>query len=223
MSIFKPANSKLVYPDTNRNVLRNPDLRNLNQTRLSGSTLGDEMDYDDITIHRSWRSYHENEPSSVKYFLFEISQRNPGELEYSEKFYKAVRFIRLTRVPRYLRQSTAASGPNMVFEQMRDVLAAIREQGVLFINLIAKSPNLPLIFAYGVQGVGNTLEEAKHIADEAYAVLEMQLNGTYQQLMYQPINTSEGELLSRYQSEWNYVDNYSAFLAQISKINFGSN
>jgi hypothetical protein len=74
MSIFKPANSKLVYPDTNRNVLRNPDLRNLNQTRLSGSTLGDEMDYDDITIHRSWRSYHENEPSSVKYFLFEISQ-----------------------------------------------------------------------------------------------------------------------------------------------------
>ena len=205
MSIFKPANSKLVYPDTNRNVLRNPDLRNLNQTRLSGSTLGDEMDYDDITIHRSWRSYHENEPSSVKYFLFEISQRNPGELEYSEKFYKAVRFIRLTRVPRYLRQSTAASGPNMVFEQMRDVLAAIREQGVLFINLIAKSPNLPLIFAYGVQGVGNTLEEAKHIADEAYAVLEMQLNGTYQQLMYQPINTSEGELLSRYQSEWNYV------------------
>ena len=205
MSIFKPVNSKLVYPDTNRSILRNPDLRNLNQSRLSASTLGDEIDYDDITVHRSWRSYHENEPSSVKYFLFEISQRNPGELEYSEKFYKAVRFIRLTRVPRYLRQSTAASGPNMVFEQMRDLLAAIREQGVLFINLIAKSPNLPLIFAYGVQGVGNTLEEAKQVADEAYAVLEMQLNGTYQQLMYKPINTSEGELLSRYQSEWNYV------------------
>lgn len=205
MSIFTNPNQKLIYPKSNKGVFRRPDLRDFNRSTLSGEPMYNEVDFDDLIIHKSWRSYHENEPQSVKYFLFELSQRNPGESLYSDRFYKAVRFIRLTRVPRYLRQSTSMSGPNMVFEQMRDVLAAIREQEVLFINLIAKSPSLPLIFAYGVQATGDSLEMAKAKADEAYSVLEMQLNGTYQQLMYKPITTEEGELLSRYQAEWNHI------------------
>lgn len=199
---FTPANRELVVPGTDQRVLRQPDMRYLVQQRLSGAPLYHEVDYDDLVIHRSWRSYDDRNPGEVKYFMFEMSQRDPGERAFSPVFFKAIRMIRLTRVPRYLRLATAANGPNMVFEQMRDVLAALREQGVLFVNMIVKSPQMPLVFAYGVQGIGNTPEEAQRICDEAFAVLDFQLSGTYQQLMYKPITIEEGELISRYSAEW---------------------
>lgn len=205
-SLFSPAYPTLKTPTEGRRVLRRPDMRDLVVPRLSGAPLtGGEVDYDDLVIHRTWRSYNEKEPDQVKYFMFELSQRNPGESKFSPVWYKAVRMVRLTRVPRYLRQANTLSGPNMVFEQMRDVLAALREQGVLFTNMIVKSPQLPLVFAYGVQGIGPSPSAAQQMADEAYAVLELQLNGTYQQLMYKPINVAEGEIIARYQAEWRHL------------------
>ena len=174
--------------------------------RPSGQPLYNEVDYDDLVIHRSWRSFDTAKPDEVRYFMFELSQRNPGEREFSPVFFKATRMVRLVRVPRYLRNaSNDTNGPGMVFEQMRDLLAALREQGVLFTNIIAKSPQLPLVFAYGVQGIGATPEEAQEMADEAFAVLDFQLSGTYQQLIYQPITVEEGELLARYQREWRHL------------------
>ena len=190
----------------NKRVIRRPDFRNIITSRLSGAPLtSDEVDYDELVVHKTWRSFEVNKPNEVRYFMYELSQKNPEEKLFSAPFYKAIRMIRLTRVPRYLRQNGSGAGPDMVFEQMRDVLAALREQGTLFINLVAKSPQLPLIFAYGVQGVGATQEEAQQMADEAFAVLDFQLSGTYQQLMYKPISIEEGELISRYQSVWNHL------------------
>lgn len=188
----------------NKRVLRRPDLRNVLSQRLSGEKVSPkEIDYDELVIQRSWRSFESEKPDEVRYFMFELTQKNPGEKLFAPPFYKAVRMIRLTRVPRYLRLGNG--GPDLVFEQMRDVLAALREQGTLFINLIAKSPELPLVFAYGVQGIGDTVEEAQKKADEAFAVLDFQLSGTYQQLMYKPISINEGEVISRYQSEWSHL------------------
>ena len=205
MALVTPPHQPLYVPGTNERVLRRPDLRFLNRQRLSGVPMYNEIDYDDLVVHRSWRSYDQDAPDQVRYFMYELSQRNPGETEFSPVFFKALRFVRLTRVPRYLRQASSASGPNLVFEQMRDVLVALRERGVLFNNVIAKSPQLPLIFAYGVQGIGNTPEEAMQLADEAYAVLDFQLTGTYQQLMYKPLSIDEGEVLARYQQEWGHI------------------
>lgn len=207
MSFFlTPAEKKLVVPGSNKRVLRRPDLRNLIIPRLSGEPLKtNEVDFDDLIVHRTWRSYDPKRPSEVKYFMFELSQKNPGEKEHSQTFYKAMRLARLTRVPRYLRQATASSGPNMVFEQMRDVLAALREQGVLFTHLMAKSHTTPLIFAYGVQGVGETPEEAQALADDGYSILTAQLDGTYQQLKYAAISLEEGEALARNQAEWDHL------------------
>ena len=205
MALVMPPHQSLYVPGTDERVLRRPDFRFLNRQRLSGVPMYQEVDYDDLIVHRSWRSYDPDAPDQVKYFLYELSQRNPGETEFSPVFFKALRFVRLTRVPRYLRQASTVSGPNLVFEQMRDVLVALRERGVLFNNIIAKSPQLPLIFAYGVQGIGNTPEEAMRLADEAYAVLDFQLAGTYQQLMYKPLSIEEGETLARYQQEWGHV------------------
>ena len=205
MGLLTPPHQPLYVPGTTERVLRRPDLRWLNRQRLSGAPMYDEVDYDDLVVHRSWRSYDPEKPDQVRYFMFEISQRNPGETRFSPVMFKAVRFIRLTRVPRYLRQASTASGPNMVFEQMRDVLVALREQGVLFTNVVAKSPQLPLVFAYGVQGIGSTPAEAQRLADEAFAVLDFQLAGTYQQLMYKPLSIEEGELLATYQQNWDHV------------------
>ena len=205
MALVTPPHQPLYVPGTDERVLRRPDFRFLNRQRLSGVPMYEEVDYDDLIVHRSWRSYDPDAPDQVRYFLYELSQRNPGETEFSPVFFKALRFVRLTRVPRYLRQASSISGPNLVFEQMRDVLVALRERGVLFNNIIAKSPQLPLIFAYGVQGIGNTPEEAMRLADEAYAVLDFQLAGTYQQLMYKPLSIEEGETLARYQQEWGHV------------------
>lgn len=204
--LFTPAQPRLVLPGTRRRILHGPDLRGLlAPAQLSGQPLVfGEQDYDDLTIHRSWRAYDDANPGVVRYFMYEYSQTLPGETK-AWHGYKAVRLIRLTRVPRYLRFSNAQAGPNVVFEQMRDVLAALREQQCRFLQVVAKSPELPLVFAYGVQAIGATPEEAQLLADESYAVLDRQLQGTYQQLRYQPLDVAQGELLARYQAEWGHL------------------
>jgi hypothetical protein len=191
-----------MIPGSAQRAIRRPDLRGLIVPQSSAAPLSaNEVDYDELDILRSWRTYEPNSPGEVRYFCYELTQKNPGEDAVT--FFKAVRLIRLTRVPRYLKQGGGAGGE--VFGAMRDVLVGLREKRVLFLNMIAKSPNLPLVFAYGVQSTGNTLEEACAKADEAYAALSASLDGTYQQLEYQPLSLDEGENLARYQAEWNQI------------------
>lgn len=193
----------LLIPGSAQRAIRRPDLRGLLVPQSSAAPLsGAEVDYDELDIVRSWRTYEPSAPSQVRYFCYELTQVRPGEN--AETFFKAVRMIRLTRVPRYLRNS-GQSGGGEVFGAMRDVLVGLREKRVLFLNMIAKSPQLPLVFSYGVQATGDTLEEACSKADDAYAALSSSLDGTYQQLEYQPLSLSEGEHLARYQAEWNQI------------------
>lgn len=181
-----------------------PDGRWLATTRLSGAPLSpDEIDYDELTVIRAWRAWDEREAGAVRYFMYELAQRNPGD-EAPATYFKAVRFLRLTRVPRWLRQQGAGTG-RAGASQMSYVLAALREQGVLFTQLVAKTPEIPLVFAYGVQALGNTPEEAQQLADESYATLAALLDGTFQQIEYAPIKMDEAEALARYQSTWTNV------------------
>jgi len=202
--LFIPDRQPLILPGDNKRALRRPDLRGSLVPRLSGESLmSDEIDYDDLIIHRTYRSYDPNRPAEVRYMMYELSQKDAGSDQY-HYFWKAVRLARVTRVPRYLRRSTSA-GPNMVFEQQRDVLSALREQQVLFLNIVAKSSTTPMIFAYGAQGVGDSPEEAQMKADEGWAVLSFQLDGQFQQLEYQQLTMEEAESLVRYQAEWNNI------------------
>jgi len=202
--LFVPSQQPLLVPGSNKRALRRPDLRGLLVPRLSGAPLTvDEIDFDDLVMHRSYRSFDPNRPAEVRYLMYELSQKDPGSDEY-HYFWKAIRIARLTRVPRYLRRSTS-SGPNMVFEQQRDILAALRENQVLFMNLITKSAGTPMIFAYGVQGIGDTPEEAQRMADEGWAVLTFQLDGVFQQLQYSQLTMEEAESIVRHQAEWNQI------------------
>jgi DNA helicase HerA-like ATPase len=194
MSLFTPS----------ARILARPDLRGITVPRQSGVPLsGAEIDYDDLVIHRAWREYEHDRPGEVRYFMYHLSQRDVGA-ELYQPFYKAVRFLRVTRVPRYLRELQNSNG-GTIFAHHRKVLAGLRERDVLFINLVAKSPKTPLIFAYGVQAVGATPEAAQAAADESYAVLQYLIEGVYQQLEYAPLTLEEGEALVRYQSEWRNI------------------
>lgn len=206
--ILVPSRQTLLVPGDGRGagkrLIRRPDLRGLVSSIPSGRPLGDaEVDYDDLIIHQTYRTYEPDEPSKVRHLMYEMSQRDPGDSSYHH-WWKAVRLCRLTRVPRYLRQA-GSGGENMVFNQQRDLLAALREQDVMFCNIIAKSPTIPMIFAYGVQGVGDTAAAAQACADEAWAVLEFQLQGLFQQLEYTSLTVDEGEALARHQAEWDHV------------------
>ena len=184
-------------------VLHRPDGRGLVVPRLSGEPLGDEVDYDDLRIHHSWRVYEPDRPDEVRYLMYQLSQRDLGSPVWAG-YFKAVRFLRVTRVPRYLRQvNTSASGT--VFDHQRKLLAGLREQDVVFLNLIANGPDTPMIFAYGVQAIGNTPEQAQTLADRSYSVLRALLDGVYQQLEYQPLRVDEAEALVRYQSQWRQI------------------
>lgn len=199
MELLRPA----------RRLLRRPDLRHMNVPRLSGAPLdNNEVDYDDLVVHRTWRTWDENSPETVDAFMYELSQRDPGPKdEPHHHYFKAVKFLRVTRVPRYLRQTQGGGNGigTLVFAQQREMLAALREQGVLFLNMVAKSPKLPLVFAWGVQATGESPEEALQRAHESYAVLRYQVEGTYQQLEYKPLSLTEAEHLARYQSEWRHI------------------
>lgn len=162
--------------------------------------LPGEVDYDELSIMSSWREYDRS--GAVKYFMYQISQRDVGDHAPTE-YVKAVRLLRLTRVPRYLRQ--AGRDPSALFDQQRDVLAALRQENVMFLTVIGKAPAIPLVFGYGVQTVGSTVSEARGLADRSYSVLEGQLDGTYQQLEYSPLKVEEAETLVRCQTEWNHL------------------
>jgi DNA helicase HerA-like ATPase len=181
-----------------------PDARWLTTTRLSGAPLtDDEIDYDELDVLRSWRAWDEETAGAVRYFMYELGQRNPG-MDTPVQFFKAVRFLRLTRVPRWLRQQGSGTG-RAVSSQMAYILAALREQGVLFCQIVAKTPEIPLIYAYGVQAIAYTPEEAQARCDEAYATLQALLDGTFQQIEHSTINMEEAEALARYQATWRNV------------------
>jgi len=203
MSIFTGRRKGLYIPGSTATQLRGPDPRAMIATVPDSRPLPGEIDYDDLEIVSSWKEFDPQEPDSVKYMCYHIRQRLPHQSDTIE-FYKAIRFIRLTRVPRYLKSAGAASGPG-VFTQMRDVLVALREKNVLFCHLITKSPTLPLIFAYGVQATGATIDEAQLLTDDAYAALSVNLDGTYQQLEYKPLSAHEAQSITDYQSQWTHI------------------
>jgi hypothetical protein len=200
---FSSGNRTLLLPGSRDRALVRPDVRHLVVPRLTGSPILDEVDYDDLVIHSQYRVYEENRPSEVRYMMYELSQKSPDQVAF-DYFFKAVRVVKVTRVPRYLRQSSA-SGPSIVIDQQRDLLAGLREKGAVFMNVIAKCPSTAMLFTYGVSGVGPTPEAAQREADVAFAALVAQLDGLYQQLEYKPLTLAEGEALVRYQSQWDRI------------------
>ncbi|NMA23926.1 MAG: hypothetical protein GX938_10535, partial [Spirochaetales bacterium] len=144
---------------------------------------------DDIQILNSYVEYsHDNK--SLEYMMFELEVMDKtGELR---RFHKAIKLVRIIRLPKSAKQS-------LTFMEMHSqVLSGLWEQGINFITIIAnmiKPVPLGLLFLYGIQGVAETPEAARCIADNDFASLTALLQGTYRTLEFRVMNYEEVEWL----------------------------
>ena len=144
---------------------------------------------DDLKILRNWAEYSDDR-SNMNYLMYELEMEDAsGKVTH---FYKAIKLLRIIRLPKSAKQSTS------FMDMHAQVLAAIWERGIKFITVIANMLNpvpLGLLYLYGVQGVAETEEQAKFIADNDYIALTSVLQGTYRVLEYKTITYQELEWL----------------------------
>jgi len=107
-------------------------------------------------------------------------------------FFKAIKFLRVIRLPKGAKQSTS------LMDMHAEILAGTSESAINLVTLIAniiEPVPLGLLFLYGVQGIGHTIEEAKHQAHHDYLGIVGMLQGTYRVLEMRPLKAREAEWL----------------------------
>ena len=144
---------------------------------------------DDLKILRNWAEYSDDR-ANMNYLMYELEMEDAsGKVTH---FYKAIKLLRIIRLPKSAKQSKS------FMDMHAQVLAAIWERNIKFITVIANMLNpvpLGLMYLYGVQGVAETEEQAKFIADNDYIALTAVLQGTYRVLEYKTISYQELEWL----------------------------
>ena len=147
-----------------------------------------------LKIIDSWTEYVPKGSTNERpldYLCYELESIDP---ETGERFhyYKAIKFARVIRIPKSAKQSTA------LMDMHAQVLSAVYEQNYNFITVIANIREpvaLGLLFLYGVQGIGSSIDEAKARAHKAFNGLIYTMQGTYRVLELRPINAQETEWL----------------------------
>lgn len=145
---------------------------------------------DDLKIIRNWKEYTPDR-KNMTYLMFELEMHEPGGQVLH--FYKAIKLTRIIRLPKNAKQSES-------FMSMHSqVLAAVWERNIKLLTLIANLLNpvpLGLMYMYGVQGVAETEEKAKFIADHDFIALSSVLQGTYRVLEHRILTYDELEWLT---------------------------
>ena len=147
-----------------------------------------------IEIIDSWAEY-ESGPSAgerpLEYLCYEIESIDPETGEHRH-YYKALKFVRIIRLPKGAKQSTA------LMDMHTQVLAALYEQNYNFVTVIANVREpvaLGLLFLYGVQGVAENIADARKIAHDAFMGMTAVMQGTYRVLEMRIVNAQEIEWL----------------------------
>ena len=147
--------------------------------------------HNDVTVLHSSVDY-DRQANHLRYLLFDmVVTHGPDDVEH---FYKAIRLYRLIRVPKNKHIAT------FLMEKQAEVLASLWEQQIHFLSLIAnilRPDPIGLVYSYGVQGVGSTLEEAKQDADRAFATLTASLKGVFRTIQFRQYDYREAEWLRR--------------------------
>ncbi len=173
---------------------------------------------DDFRIIDSYAIYKEDNDKKVAqkpldYLCYELESINP---ETGEKvhFYKALKFVRITRLPKSAKQSTS------FMDIQQQILSAVYENGYNMITIVAniiKPKAIGLLFLYGVQGVADNIEDAKRIADEDFIGLTRALQGSFRTLHMHNIVAEESEWLR----EKMYNMEYMTVVRGVPKANSG--
>lgn len=151
---------------------------------------------DDFRIIDSWTEYDNDETMPVEqrpleYLCYELETINPNTGE-KHHFFKALKFVRVIRLPKSAKQSTA------LMDMQSQILSGIYDEAVNFVTIVAnvkKPVPLGLLFLYGVQGVGNTIDEAKEQAHYDFLRIIGMMQGTFRVLELRIINAQETEWL----------------------------
>ena len=161
---------------------------------------------DDFRIIDSWALYGQKKNVKVndqdlQYLCYELETIQP---ESGEKmhYYKAVKFLRVIRIPKSLKQSTA------LMDMQSQILSSVYQQGFNLITIIAnviEPVALGLLYLYGIQGTGETLEDAKKAADRGYIGFSAAMQSTYRVLEMRCLNAQETEWLREKMYSMDYM------------------
>lgn len=170
---------------------------------LSPKTESDPAN--DFRIIDSWTEYDDDTKDlanrNLKYLCFYIEVMNP-ETGKKTKCYKAIRFARVRRVPEGAKQSTS------FMDMQQQVLSGVWENRYNFITVIAnmiKPEPLGLLFLYGVQGVGRTIEKAKKKAHDDFIGFVSMMQGTFRVLELECMKAQEAEWLREKMFHMDYL------------------
>lgn len=161
---------------------------------------------DDFRVLDSWAEYDETsskspEERNLNYLCYELEVMNPGTGE-RRHVYKALKLARVIRLPADAKQST-------VFMDMQEqVLAGVHEGGYNFITVIAnviKPVSLGLLYLYGVQGVADTLSQAKEQAEHDFRGFIGMMQGTFRVLEMRNAEAQESEWLREKMYNMDYL------------------
>ena len=153
------------------------------------------MPVDDFRILNTWTEYKDQpnkkpDERTLDYLCYEIEAINPATKE-KIHFFKAIKFIRIKRLPKSAKQSTS------LMDIHAQLLSGVYSEQMNFITVVANliNPALGLLFLYGVQGVGSNMEEARQKARASFYGLTAMLTGSYRVLGFSELTALESEWL----------------------------
>lgn len=163
-----------------------------------------DMPVDDFRLIDSWAEYKDAKTENERpldYLCYEIEVINP-ETGQTQHLFKALKFLRIRRLPKDAKQSTA------FMDMQQQILASVYENQYNLVTVVAniiEPVSLGLLFLYGVQGVSHDLEDAKRKADMDFAGLCATLQGTFRVLHFQTVQAQETEWLREKMFSMDYL------------------
>ena len=150
---------------------------------------------DNFRIIDSWTEYDESSKTisqrPLKYMCYELETVDPDTGKHT-RFFKAVKFVRVIRIPANAKQSTA------LMDMQQDVLSAVYETNIHLVTVIAniiKPAALGLLYLYGIQSVSTNIEDAKAKADLDFTAFINIMQGQFRVLELEIIKAEESEWL----------------------------
>lgn len=175
----------------------------LTQIKKIMNPVKNKMPSNDFRIIKSWAEYEDGKGKSGKleYMCFEFEVMDPETGKKSHLF-KAIKFVRVIRLPKSAKQSTS------FMDMQTQVLTAVNERGYNLITVIANivdPVSVGLLYLYGLQGVADTIEDAKSRAKSDFLGFVASMQGTFRVLHMQSVTAEESEWLRHKMNKMEYM------------------
>ncbi|MCO1580484.1 serine-rich protein [Crossiella sp. SN42] len=180
--------TRLLGPGTSRG------LRSVTHTPLA--------EYEDLHVDSATITPHPANRDEIHHLAYRLRVRDHGETTWTTRV-KVVRFLRIVRMP----VDTSIRRRSSEYDDQRDLVRALWMQKIHYVCVLGDTgpAGHGVLHLMGVQGVGETLQEAQVQADRHYAALSSQLTGTYPQIRFRPLRPPEADWLLHTQQQWSHV------------------